>query len=127
MATASAMLADLANMASGATVYFWGSQWQQNNPMTGGSGPNAFKGFENVTAGPTCGSTWTSRPGNSSNPPATVPQFMALIVSSSVVKNGSTITGNVRKIIVVETNAGYGPAPGHVGKGRVVATICSSP
>jgi hypothetical protein len=30
-------------------VYFWGSQWSQNNPMAGGSGPNSFKGFEAVT------------------------------------------------------------------------------
>ena len=121
------VIGDLINLSGGATVYYWGSQWSQNNPMTRGSGPNAFKGFENGIAMPTCGSTWTSRPGNSSNPPATVPQFMAVIVSSSVVKNGSTITGNVKKIIVVQTNAGYGPAPGHLGTGKVVAIICSSP
>jgi hypothetical protein len=121
------VIGDLANVSGNATVNFWGSQWQQNNPMTAGSGPNAFKGFENGSAVPTCGGTWTSRPGNSSNPPATVPQFMGVIVSSSVVKNGSTTTGNVKKIIVVQTNAGYGPAPGHIGTGRVVAIICSSP
>ena len=121
------VIGDLGNLAGNSTVYFWGAQWSQNNPMTGGSGPNAFKGFENGTAVPACGSTWTSRPGNSSNPPATLPQFMGVIVSSSVVKNGSTITGNVQKIIVVQTNAGYGPAPGHFGTGRVVAIICASP
>jgi len=121
------VIGDLVNLSGNATVNFWGSLWSQNNPMTGGSGPNEFKGFENGTATPTCGSTWTSQPGNSSNPPATVPQFMGVIVSSSVVKNGSTISGNVKKIIVVETNAGYGPAPGQVGTGRVVAIICSSP
>jgi hypothetical protein len=121
------VIGNLSNLAGNATVYFWGSQWSQNNPMTGGSGPNAFKGFENGNALPTCGTTWTSQPGNSSNPPSTVPQFMAVIVSSSVVKNGSTITGNVKKIIVVQTNPGYGPSPGHAGTGRVVAIICSSP
>lgn len=36
--------------------------------MSGGPGPIAFKGFENGSATPTCGSTWTSEPGNSSNP-----------------------------------------------------------
>ena len=121
------VIGNLVNLAGNATVNFWGLQWSQNNPMTGGSGPNAFKGFENGTAMPTCGGTWTSQPGNSSNPPPTVPQFMAVIVSSSVVKNGSTITGNVKKIIVVQTNAGYGPAPGRIGTGRVIAIICSSP
>ena len=121
------VIGDGVNLTSGATVYFWGSQWAQNNPMSGGSAPNAFKGFEDGNASPTCGSTWTSRPGNSSSPPATVPEFMAVVVSNSVVKNGSAITGNMKKIIVVRTDPGYGPSPGHAGTGRVVAIICSSP
>lgn len=115
------------SFAGGSTVYFWGSQWSQNNPMTGGAAPNAFKGFEDGITTPTCGGTWTSKPGNSSNPPATVPPFMGIIVSSSITKSGSTISGNVKKIIVVQTNAGYGPAPGKVGTGKVVAVICSVP
>jgi photosystem II stability/assembly factor-like uncharacterized protein len=121
------VIGDRVNLAGNATVYYWGSQWSQNNPMTEGSGPNAFKGFEGGIATPPCGSTWTGQPGNSSNPPPTVPRFMAVIVSSSVTKNSSTITGNVKKIVVVETNAGYGSSPGHVGTGRVVAIICSEP
>ena len=32
----------------------------------------------------TCGVNWTSRPGNSSDPPGTVPAYMAIIVSSIV-------------------------------------------
>ena len=121
------VVGNLANLSGGATVNFWGSQWSQNNPMTGGPAPNAFKGFENGTSTPTCGGTWTSKPGNSSNPPATVPAFMGVIVSSSIQKNGSTISGNIKKIIVVQTNPGYGPAPGHTGTGKVVAIICSVP
>ena len=121
------VVGDLANLAGGVTVNFWGSQWSQNNPMSGGAGPNAFKGFEDGTVLPACGGTWSSQPGNSSNPPATVPQFMAVIVSSSIQKNGSVITGNVKKIIIVQTNPGYGPAPGHRGTGQVVATLCASP
>lgn len=93
--------------------------------MSGGPGPNAFKGFENGNALPTCGNTWTSQPGNSSNPPPTVPQFMAVIVSSSVQQNGSVISGDIQKIVVVRTNPGYGPAPGHAGTGTVVAILCS--
>ena len=121
------VIGDLVNLEGNATVNFWGSQWARNNPMSGGSGPNAFKGFENGTATPTCGSPWTSRPGNSSNPPATVPQFMPVIVASSVQKNGSAITGNVSKIVVIETNPGYGPSPGHAGTGRVAAILCGAP
>lgn len=121
------VVGDLTNLAGGATVNFWGSQWSKNNPMSGGSGPSSFKGFENSTAMPACGGTWTSSPGNSSNPPPTVPQFMAVIVSSSIQKNGSVITGNVQKIIVVQTNPGYGPSPGHWGTGQVVAVLCGAP
>ena len=63
--------------------------------------------------------------GNSSNPPATIPEFMAVIVSSSVQRNGAVITGNVKGIIIVKTEPGYGPAPGHRGNGRVVAVLCT--
>jgi len=107
-------------------VYFWGSQWSKNNPMSGGSGPNAFKGFEDGTSQPTCGGLWTSRPGNSSNPPSTIPQYVAVIVSSSIQKNGSVISGDIKKIIIVQTNPGYGPNPGHAGTGQVVAILCGS-
>src|SRR5205807_6257047 len=56
------VIGDKLSLANGATVYFWGSQWSQNNPMIGGSGPNAFKGFEDGSTQPTCGGSWTSRP-----------------------------------------------------------------
>jgi hypothetical protein len=121
------VVGNLVNLAGGATVNFWGSQWQSNNPMSGGAGPNAFKGFEDGSGLPACGSTWTSRPGNSSHPPATVPQYMAVIVSNSVQKSGPVITGDVKRIIVVRTDPGYGPAPGHRGTGKVVAILCTAP
>jgi hypothetical protein len=109
------------------TVNFWGSQWQRNNPMSGGAGPNQFKGFEDGAEQPACGGTWTSLPGNSSNPPSTIPEYMAVIVSSSVQNNDAAITGNVRKIVVVRTNPGYGPSHGHWGTGQVVAILCDNP
>jgi hypothetical protein len=121
------VIGDLVNQSAGATVNFWGSQWSQNNPMSGGLAPNSFKGFENGNALPPCGSKWTSQPGNSSNPPPTIPEYMAIIVSSSVQKSGSVITGNVRRIVIVKTNPGYGPSPGHWGTGEVVAILCNAP
>jgi hypothetical protein len=87
------------------SVLFWGAQWSKGNSLSGGSAPNAFKGFENSTATPTCGSTWTTDPGNRSDPPATIPPLMAVIVSSN-------------------TNPGYAPNPGHEGTGKVVAVVC---
>ena len=121
------VIGNLVNMSSNSNVNFWGSQWSQNNPMSGGSAPKGFKGFEDGTALPACGSSWTSRPGNSSNPPATIPTNMAVIVSSAITKSGSIIYGNVKKIVVVRTNPGYGPAPGKVGTGKVIAILCEVP
>jgi len=73
-----------------------------------------------------CGGSWTSRPGNSSNPPDSVPPFMAVIASSSITKSGATISGDVPKIVIVKTNPGYGPSPGQTGTGTVVAVLCGS-
>jgi len=49
---------------------------------------------------------------------------MAVIVSSTISKSGSTITGDTVHEVVVKTNAGYAPNPGHAGTGTVVAQIC---
>jgi hypothetical protein len=49
---------------------------------------------------------------------------MAVIVSSSVSKSGPTISGNTVHLVVVKTNPGYAPDPGHAGTGTVVAQIC---
>jgi hypothetical protein len=49
---------------------------------------------------------------------------MAVIVSSSISKSGSTIAGNTPHVVVVETHPGYAPNPGHPGTGKVVADVC---
>lgn len=121
------VIGNLVNMSSTSSVTFWSSQWRQNNQMSGGTAPSAFKGFEDGTALPACGGTWTSRPGNSSNPPPTVPINLAVIVSSTVAQSGSSISGNVKKIVVVRTDPGYGPAPGKAGTGKIIAVLCESP
>jgi FtsP/CotA-like multicopper oxidase with cupredoxin domain len=116
--------------ATGSTVMWWGAQWAKNNILSGGAAPNAFKGFaENVslptsTPPATCGAPWTSSPGNSGAPPATVPQYMGVLVSSSINKSGSSISGNTTQIVVVNVAAGYGPSPGKAGTGTVVAVFC---
>lgn len=106
----------------GSSVTFWSAQWNKDNTVSGGT--NAFKGFENSTAMPQCPGTWTSDPGNSASPPATIPTYMAVIVSSKVSKSGSAISGDIQEVVIVATNAGYGPDPGHAGTGTVVAVLC---
>lgn len=112
--------------AIGTPVAFWGSQWSKTNSLSGGFAPSAFKGFAGVTAEPpACGGAWTTGTGNSAVPPATVPSYMGVIVSSRVLQTGSTVfSGNVVGIVVVKTNPGYGPMPSQVGTGTVVATFC---
>ena len=111
------------NSATGTSVEYWGAQWAKDNAFSGGSAPNAFKGFAS-TAPQACGGNWSSGPGNSQGPPATVPSYMGVIVSSKVSQSGSTMAGDVPMIVVVKTGPGYGPAPGHAGTGTVVAVYC---
>ena len=101
-------------------VDFWGSQWWKNNHLSRSSSESSFKGW----ASSRNGSTWTSKPGNSPPPPSTpLPAYMAIIVSSSMSKSGSTINGDVAKIVIVRTDSGYDANPGHDGTGTVVGTL----
>jgi hypothetical protein len=113
------------NAVVGKQITFWGAQWAKDNSLTGGTAPSAFKGFA-ASGSQGCGSVWSSAPGDSSNPPDTVSPFIAVIVSNSIAQSGSTITGDVSKIVVVHTDPGYGPAPGHAGIGTVVSVVCGN-
>ncbi len=107
------------------TVTFWGAQWAKTNTLSGGSAPSSFNGFESSPAQPSCGTTWTANAGNSSSPPAgPLPSYMAVVVVSHVTKSGSTISGDTLHVVIVHTNPGYAPDPGHAGTGTVVATVC---
>ena len=120
------VVGDGASLGLNQTAYFWGSQWRQNNPMSG-SAPASFEGFGSVASSietPECGGTWSTRPGDSSDPPAAVPEYMAVIVSSNITKTASGISGDIEQVLLVKTNAGYGSAPGHVGTGTIVGVLC---
>jgi FtsP/CotA-like multicopper oxidase with cupredoxin domain len=116
--------------SSPGTKTFWASVWSNVNVLTGGDAPSAFKGFTNNVSLPTsnppasCGGPWTTSGGNSAPPPATVPSYMGVLVSSNVSKGGPTISGNTVKIVVVKVNPGYGPNPGSAGTGTVVGVFC---
>jgi parallel beta-helix repeat protein len=113
--------------AARSPVTFWDAQWGKlNSFLNGSTAPASFKGFaEQVSSTPArCGGTWTSDTGNSSGPPATIPAYMAVVVSSSITQTGSTIAGNISQIVIVQTNPGYAPNPGHAGTGTVVAHLC---
>jgi hypothetical protein len=109
---------------SGAQAYWWGAQWWKTDHLGSGLAPASFKGFENGNASPWCGQAWTTRPGNSSKPPKAVPPVMAVLVASHITKNGPVISGDIVHIVLVQTNRGYAANPGHIGTGKIIATIC---
>jgi hypothetical protein len=49
---------------------------------------------------------------------------MGVVVATAVGKSGPTLAGDVPEIVVVQTNPGYAPNPGHPGTGTVVAVYC---
>ena len=120
------VIGDVEPHAIGDNVYFWGSQWWKNNDMSGtvSNGVASFKGYA-TEAGLTCGGVWASKPGNSSNPPATISSRIAVIVTSKVLKQGNNISGDIKQIVVVDQDGGYGPNPGHAGEGIVRSVTCT--
>lgn len=111
------------NVTMGVTDTFWGARWASSNSLSRGAAPDAFKGFASATTEPPrCGSDWTARPGNSGRPPATLPAYMGVVVSSMVDQHGATIGGNTVEILVVKTDPGYADDPGHPGTGLLVAS-----
>jgi PKD repeat protein len=116
--------------AGSSTVTWWSHSWSSLNSLSGGSAPASFKGFAADVTLPQmsppelCGTSFTSRTGNSAHPPDTVPAYMGVLVASSVTQSGSTINGTWGSIVVVRTDPGYEPNPGHPGTGTIVATFC---
>ncbi len=116
----------IANATSNTTVTWWGSQWSKQNTLSGGAAPSAFKGSaaSTSTTPPSCPGTWTAAPGNSSGPPSSVPTYMGVVVTSAITKSGGTISGDTVHIVVIKTDPGYAPDPGHPGTGTIVARVC---
>ena len=112
------------------TLTWWADNWSSLNSVSGGAAPSADKGFAGTVSLPTttppapCGGNWTTSGGNSPPPTNGVPSYMGVLVTSKVTKNGATIAGNTVHIVVVKTNPGYAPDPGHHGTGVIVATYC---
>ena len=120
-----------ATAAATTTVNWWSHSWWELNSLSGGGTPPSFKGFAGaVTTLPAtspaalCGTTFRTAPGNSPPPTNDVPSFMGVLVAGAVTKTGSNLTGPWSKIVVVQTDAGYDPSPGHPGTGKIVATFC---
>ena len=88
------------------------------------NGVASFKGYATESDN-VCGGTWVSKPGNSSNPPDQIPDDVAIIVTSKVIKKGNDISGDIKQIVIVHHDGGYGPNPGHRGNGPVTTVVCT--
>jgi uncharacterized repeat protein (TIGR01451 family) len=112
------------------SVTWWGASWHKLNSLSGGGAPASFKGFAATVSLPastppmTCGSNWTTTPGNSPPPADGVPSYMGVLVVSHVAKSGSSISGDTVHIVVLKVAPGYQPDPGKRGTGTIVATYC---
>ena len=120
------VVGDIEAHAVGDTVNFWGAQWWKNNAMSGAVslGVAAFKGYLDVS-GNACGGSWSSRPGDSSNPPDAIASDIAIAVTSTVIKDGAVISGDIQQILIVHQDGGYAGNPGHPGNGEVTRIVCS--
>lgn len=119
------VIGDVEAHALGTTVNFWGAQWWKNNVMSGvvSNGVASFKGYA-TDNDYVCGGEWSSRPGNSSNPPSVIPGRVLVIVTNTVLKSGPDIGGNIKELLIVDQDGGYGPNPGHAGNGPVTQLLC---
>ena len=59
-----------------------------------------------------------------SDPPATIPVNVPVVVSSTITQSGSAELGNIKHLAVVSVQPGYGPAPGHNGWGQIIGWVC---
>jgi hypothetical protein len=107
-------------IAVGMDVTFWGAQW--TSQVTSGAWPGApaFKGYaDDVSAG-----MWSARGGNSSSPPVRIAEYIAVLVTTSATRTGSTTTGNIAAVVIVKVDRPdlYRPDPGIPATG-VVQTV----
>ena len=112
----------------GKKVMFWGAQWAKENSVSGGSAPSSFKGFADATnPNPAnCDGSWTSDTGNTSAQPPSVPQFITVIAASSITQSGSTINGDILRMVIVQTDPGYDGGLDNPGTGTVLQVVCIS-
>ncbi len=113
---------------SGNTVTFFGNNWNSLNPMSGtNNSGTAFKGFVDTTnpITPTCGDTFTATGGASTNPPASLPPRVAVIVTTHSSSSGSIkAQGTISAIVLVDVSAPGSYSQGSGGSGKVVGIVC---
>ncbi len=89
------------NATPGATVQFYGSDWsKQISDRDARRGFSDFKGY----AERVFDAYWTARTGDAVKPPATIPQYIGVILTTGASKTGDTIRGDVVGVAVVRVD-----------------------
>lgn len=130
----------------GTAVAFFGYQWSAQNGVSGdpgggsslGSDDSGFYGYAGSVNGlpastppSSCSGNWSASEtgsssfgGGSGGPPAGVPSYMGVLVTSRV--NGAgflSYSGSFTRVVVVHVS-GYSSNPGSGGTGKIVAGYC---
>jgi hypothetical protein len=110
--------------AVGDTVEFWGAPEAKDTIVSGGGAPDLFNGFaDSFILDPTrCTGTFSTAPGNSSDPPPPLADEIPVLITDSVTKSGPVISGTV----VGEAWVTVAPDPGHPDTG-VVTGLARTP
>ncbi|MDD5190013.1 MAG: InlB B-repeat-containing protein [Dehalococcoidales bacterium] len=113
--------ANMSDIQVGKSVYFWGAQWWKQVKAGNFKKSNSFKGWASSVSG----TGWSTRPGNSSNPPEAIGKYIGVIVSTQIAKDGSYISGNMPLVVIVNVDdpASYDNNPGHEGTGHISAIV----
>ena len=116
----------------GSERQFWGAQWARQITAGPYFAHNDFKGWSASTftspnpgyASPT-GAYYSTKPGQSTEPPETIGAYIRVIITTRTSKDGSGDRGNIAAwaILRVDNPARYDADPGHAGLGTVVAII----
>jgi len=124
-------------LSTGQRVNFWGHSW--SDQVTGGAyDTNAgFKGFSgrildslcqpNANPSSLTQACWSVKDGESF-PPAALPLYIGVAVSTAINKINSNVYGNVAAVAVVKVDPApaYGPDPGKPGFGTIVSIAADS-
>ncbi|HEX8150116.1 MAG TPA: hypothetical protein VF591_23230, partial [Pyrinomonadaceae bacterium] len=122
----------------GQRVNFWGHSWAKQVTAGDYKAHNDFKGYADTvkqyglcqvtvrttSTPPLSDSCWSTKPGQSF-PPATLPDHIGVIVTTSADKRGAPDFGNIAALVVVKVapSPRYGGDPGKPGFGTIVAVI----
>lgn len=106
-------------------VTWWSANWSDENRLSAGRAPRAFKGFTTPTTGSVgCGGEFTAAPGASSNPPSRVPEYQGVVVTDRVQRSGGTLSGQIVRVVVVHNAPGYSASLATAGTGTVLGSYC---